>query len=357
MTAPAEESGCCQNTDRELWREREGDYYADSIHVTESGGIGINAGGLVIVKPLRAWVELAKKEILSENPNAFLPHPVSEIPPALSEPKEKEPVLNLGAAGLPEAPAESVKATGQNTLLPCPFCGSADVTVNFYDARFNLLPPWIGMCHGCRAETANVLTEREAIELWNQRAAPSVPDGNATGALTGVSSQNPSGSPVSGASSEEPFTSSADSAIMWNPWNKVVQDHRSGRIDHDRTNQAREILGLPQWRQENAYKEATSSPIYAPASPPPFASLQPTEQDEKAFDKWAEDVDAGYTGNYLLGANHAWFAALQYARTASLQTSETQEGESDCHIVGGSSRMCERGTKSCVTAHKQEEKT
>lgn len=34
-----------QNTDRELWRESPGDYYANSIHLTESGGIGINVGG------------------------------------------------------------------------------------------------------------------------------------------------------------------------------------------------------------------------------------------------------------------------------------------------------------------------
>lgn len=48
-----------QNTDRELWRERPDDYYADSIHVTTSGGIGFNCGGHVIVKPLRAWHGLA----------------------------------------------------------------------------------------------------------------------------------------------------------------------------------------------------------------------------------------------------------------------------------------------------------
>lgn len=48
-----------QNTDRELWREREGDYYADSIHVTEGGGIGIDCGGRVIVKPVREWHRLA----------------------------------------------------------------------------------------------------------------------------------------------------------------------------------------------------------------------------------------------------------------------------------------------------------
>jgi hypothetical protein len=48
-----------RNTNRELWREREGDYYADSLFVTEGGGIGMNVGGLVIVLPLRMWHKLA----------------------------------------------------------------------------------------------------------------------------------------------------------------------------------------------------------------------------------------------------------------------------------------------------------
>lgn len=46
------------NTDRELWRgpdEGNGSFYADSIHVTKGGGIGINVGGHAIVKPLRDW--------------------------------------------------------------------------------------------------------------------------------------------------------------------------------------------------------------------------------------------------------------------------------------------------------------
>jgi hypothetical protein len=51
-----------ENTDRELWREREGDYYADSIHVTKGGGIGINCGGYVYVKPLREWHRLATEQ-------------------------------------------------------------------------------------------------------------------------------------------------------------------------------------------------------------------------------------------------------------------------------------------------------
>jgi hypothetical protein len=51
-----------KNTDRELWREREGDAYADSIHVTEYGGIGIDCGGSVFVKTLREWHELASEK-------------------------------------------------------------------------------------------------------------------------------------------------------------------------------------------------------------------------------------------------------------------------------------------------------
>jgi hypothetical protein len=48
-----------QNTDVELWREPPGDYYANSVHVTAGGGLGINVGGTVIVKPLAAWHALA----------------------------------------------------------------------------------------------------------------------------------------------------------------------------------------------------------------------------------------------------------------------------------------------------------
>lgn len=51
-----------ENTDRELWRgpdEGNGSYYADSIHVTEHGGIGINVDGTVRVMPLREWFKMA----------------------------------------------------------------------------------------------------------------------------------------------------------------------------------------------------------------------------------------------------------------------------------------------------------
>lgn len=52
------------NTDREIWREREGDYYSPSIHVTANGGIGMNVGGYVIVKPVRQWHTMALRDRL-----------------------------------------------------------------------------------------------------------------------------------------------------------------------------------------------------------------------------------------------------------------------------------------------------
>lgn len=54
------ELGACLNEDRELWRERQGDYYSDSVFVTKSGGIGINVGGLCIVKTPKEWHNLVE---------------------------------------------------------------------------------------------------------------------------------------------------------------------------------------------------------------------------------------------------------------------------------------------------------
>lgn len=51
--------GPAENTDVEIWRERPGDYYADSIHVTADGSIGIDCGGYVFVMPVRGWHRLA----------------------------------------------------------------------------------------------------------------------------------------------------------------------------------------------------------------------------------------------------------------------------------------------------------
>lgn len=49
----------CENTDKEIWREREDDYYADSIHATPDGRIGMSCGGMVITKPIREWHKAA----------------------------------------------------------------------------------------------------------------------------------------------------------------------------------------------------------------------------------------------------------------------------------------------------------
>lgn len=57
-----------QNTDREIWREKPGDYYSDSIHVTEYGGIGMSYKGRVLVAPLKMWFDAADK-YLCVNPN------------------------------------------------------------------------------------------------------------------------------------------------------------------------------------------------------------------------------------------------------------------------------------------------
>ncbi len=59
QTKAEELTGPVLNTDREIWRERPDDFYADSIFVTEGGGIGIRCGGLCIVKPVREWHKLA----------------------------------------------------------------------------------------------------------------------------------------------------------------------------------------------------------------------------------------------------------------------------------------------------------
>lgn len=52
-------NNCCENTDKEIWREKPEDYYSDSIHVTENNGIGINCGGYVIVATTKNWFKAA----------------------------------------------------------------------------------------------------------------------------------------------------------------------------------------------------------------------------------------------------------------------------------------------------------
>jgi hypothetical protein len=61
----------CVNTDRELWREVDGDYYAPRVFVTTDGGIGIDVGGFVIVKPVRQWHALGATTIGTPAPHSL----------------------------------------------------------------------------------------------------------------------------------------------------------------------------------------------------------------------------------------------------------------------------------------------
>lgn len=51
------------NTDRDLWRELTGDYYANRVFLTKGGGIGMDVGGLCIVKSIKDWHTLASKSL------------------------------------------------------------------------------------------------------------------------------------------------------------------------------------------------------------------------------------------------------------------------------------------------------
>jgi hypothetical protein len=51
--------------------------------------------------------------------------------------------------------------------------------------------------------------------------------------------------------------------IMWNPYNKVVQDHRNGTICHVQTNRERKKRGLPTpWNSEMAEHDTRQKPSY-----------------------------------------------------------------------------------------------
>jgi hypothetical protein len=60
----AREDRAAANTDRELWRGEHdvSDYYADSVHVTMDGRIGLNVGGRGWEMTPSAWISLADRE-------------------------------------------------------------------------------------------------------------------------------------------------------------------------------------------------------------------------------------------------------------------------------------------------------
>jgi hypothetical protein len=70
------------NTDRELYREPKGDlpsdYYANSLHVTAQGHIGMNVGGTVVALPIEEWHRLAQ---VQQQPRR---HPMTRLLDALA---------------------------------------------------------------------------------------------------------------------------------------------------------------------------------------------------------------------------------------------------------------------------------
>lgn len=58
------------------------------------------------------------------------------------------------------------------------------------------------------------------------------------------------------------YVRSPHPAVYWNPYNKVVQDHRDGTIHRELTDVEREGLGLPvPWSPKLAKKEVREAPV------------------------------------------------------------------------------------------------
>jgi len=50
--------------------------------------------------------------------------------------------------------------------------------------------------------------------------------------------------------------------VRWNPWNKVVQDHRDGTVNRERTNEARAMRGMPvPWTPAMGASEVHNAPV------------------------------------------------------------------------------------------------
>lgn len=117
---PDEANNCAANTDRELWREREGDYCADSIHVTESGGIGMNVGGHVIVLPIRAWHQAAQLVRLQSEQEVVARTGVMGKPaPPPAPPSDDDEEGRAGDYGEEMFEGECVE---EAPATPCPDC-------------------------------------------------------------------------------------------------------------------------------------------------------------------------------------------------------------------------------------------
>ncbi|MFA5377609.1 MAG: hypothetical protein WC455_17800 [Dehalococcoidia bacterium] len=115
----------CKNTDKEIWRRVQDDYYSPSIHVTKDGDIGINLGGNVLVAPLEDW-HAAGHEQFTVDPKSNMNTP---------------------------------------TLKNCPFCGVEGEQKNNGDYHFYHQP-------GCFLYATNWLRQASQVISWNRRTLP-----------------------------------------------------------------------------------------------------------------------------------------------------------------------------------------
>jgi len=61
----------------------------------------------------------------------------------------------------------------------------------------------------------------------------------------------------------DPTMPCPESPVYWNPWNKVVQDHRTGDIDYEATQRERTLRGLPvPWEPAFATTEVLQPPLW-----------------------------------------------------------------------------------------------
>jgi hypothetical protein len=62
---------------------------------------------------------------------------------------------------------------------------------------------------------------------------------------------------------EVPVEPNLSDPIAWNPWNKVVQDHRDGTVLEAETNVERAQRGLPTpWTPDMAETECREPPVW-----------------------------------------------------------------------------------------------
>lgn len=59
------------------------------------------------------------------------------------------------------------ECTEKGIVLPCPFCGSANIRTSNWGM-------WRCWCSECRAKSDDHLRERDAIKQWNTRPAPPI---------------------------------------------------------------------------------------------------------------------------------------------------------------------------------------